>query len=98
MTPRELEILHTVYQLGGQCSMRAISRKTGLSLDYSYVLFHALLRQHLLAQTASCLFALTAQGRLVVERRSKRGETAGLDLAEAARLVNQLRVNIIEQS
>ena len=93
MTSRELEILNTIEQLGGQASRRAISKKTGLSLDYSQVLSQALLRQHLLAQTASRLFALTAQGRLVVERRSKGRETAGLGLAEVSRLINRCSIN-----
>lgn len=89
MTPRELEMLHTMYQLGGQASMRAISKKMGLSLDYSRVLSQVLLRQHLLEQTAGRLLTVTAQGRLLVERRSKGGETEILGLTEAARLVSR---------
>lgn len=90
MTPRELEILHTVYQLGGQSSLRAISKKTGLSLDYNRGLAKVLLRQHLLEQTASRLLALTVQGRsFVVERCGIAGETAGLGLSEVARLVSR---------
>lgn len=89
MTPRESEILHTVYQLGGQASVRTVSKKTGLSLNYSHVLSQALLRQHLLEQTAGQLFTITAQGRLLVERRGKAGETAGLGLTEAARLISR---------
>ncbi len=93
MTSRELEILNTIEQLGGQVSLRAISKKTGLSIDYSHELSHALLRQHLLEQTASQLLVLTSQGRLVVERRSRRGETAGLGLAEVSRLINRCSIN-----
>ena len=93
MTSRELEILNTIEQLGGQASRRAISKKTGLSLDYSQVLSQALLRQHLLARTARQLFALTVQGRLAIERRERVGETAGLDLAEVSRLINKCSIN-----
>ncbi len=89
MTPRELQLLNTIYQLGGQASMRAVGKKTGLSLDYSRMLSQALLRQHLLEQTASRLLALTIQGRLLVERHNKAGETAAIGLEEAARLVSR---------
>ena len=89
MTPRELEILHAMYQLGGQASTRAISKKTGLSLDYSRMLSQALSRQHLLEQTAGQLLTLTTQGRLAGERRSKVGETAVFGLTEVARLVSR---------
>lgn len=89
MTPRELEILHTIYQLGGQASPWSISKKTGLSLVYSRGLSQALLRQHLLEQTASQLFALTTQGRLLIERRGKVGEATTLSLAEVARLISR---------
>ncbi len=89
MTPREFEILNTMYQLGGSASAQAISKKTGLSLLYSQVLSQALLKQRLLEQTANRLFVLTAQGRLVVGRRSKVGETSALGLTEAAHLVSR---------
>lgn len=90
MTPRELQVLNTIYQLGGQASLGAISKKTGLSLVYSRGLAQVLLKQRLLDQPASQLLALTAQGRsLVAERCGKVGETAALGLAEVARLVSR---------
>lgn len=90
MTPRELQVLNTIYQLGGQASLGAISKKTGLSLVYSRGLAQVLLKQRLLDQPASQLLVLTTQGRsLVAERRGKVGETAGLGLVEVARLVSR---------
>ena len=72
--------------------MRAMSKKTGLSIGYSRVLSQALLGQHLLEQTSGQLLILTVQGRLVVERRGKKGETAGLGLAEVSRLINRCSI------
>lgn len=90
MTPRELQVLNTIYQLGGQASLGAISKKTGLSLVYSRGLAQVLLKQRLLDQPASQLLALTAEGwSLVEKRRGKVGETAVLGLAEVARLVSR---------
>ncbi len=90
MTPRELQVLKIIYQLGGQASLRMISKKTGLSLDYSRELAKFLLRKHFLSQPTSRLLALTVQGRLLITGRPARTEeTAIFGLAKAARMVSQ---------
>jgi|GEM_PF-1912095 len=90
MTSRELQVLKAIYQLGGQASLGAISKKNGLSLDYSRGLAKVLLRQHLLDQPANRLFVLTAQGRLLVAESPMKAEEAPIfSLAEAACLVSR---------
>lgn len=90
MTPRELQIINTIYQLGGQASFGAISKKTGLSLEYSRELAKVLLRQRFLEQPTSRILVLTARGRsLVAERPATAAGTALLGLAEVASLVRR---------
>lgn len=90
MTPRELQVLKAIYQLGGQAALGAISKKTGLSLDYSRELAKVLLKQRLLDQPANRLLVLTAEGRLLIaEQRATSPETTTLGLAAVARLVSR---------
>lgn len=63
MTSRELEILYTIYQLGGQCSMRKISQETGLSPDYTFLISKVLLNRKLIKKTAHNVFILTMSGK-----------------------------------
>lgn len=90
MTPRELQIINTIYQLGGQATLGAISKKTGLSLDYSRGLAKVLLRTRLLDQPASRLLVLTAKGMLLVKGRPAIvEETVAFGLAEVASMVSR---------
>jgi len=68
MTSRELEILNIIYRLGGQCSMRVISKETGLSSGYASLILGELLNQKLVKRTANNVFILTASGRSLLER------------------------------
>ena len=68
MTSRELEILNTIYRLGGQCSMRKITKETCLSPDYASLISKELLKQKLLKKTANNVFILTTSGRSLLER------------------------------
>lgn len=90
MTPRELQIINTIYKLGGKASLGAISKKTGLSLDYSRGLAKVLLRQRLLDQPTSRLLVLTAKGMLLVKGRPATvEETVAFNLAEVASMVGR---------
>ncbi len=68
MTSRELEILNTIYRLGGQCSGRKISKEAGLSPDYTFLISKGLLNQKLIKKTANNVFILTTSGRSLLER------------------------------
>ena len=68
MTPRELEILNIIYRLGNQCSLRIISKETGLSTDYSFLISKGLLNQRLIKKTANNVFILTTSGKSLFER------------------------------
>ncbi|MCX6813529.1 MAG: hypothetical protein NTV77_03590 [Candidatus Azambacteria bacterium] len=76
MTSRELEILNTIYRLGGQCSMRKITKETCLSPDYASLISKELLKQKLLKKTANNVFILTTIGRSLLER-SRDGSEGG---------------------
>lgn len=76
MTSRELEILNTIYRLGGQCSMRKITKETCLSSDYASLISKELLKQKLLKKTANNVFILTTSGRSLLER-SRNGLEGG---------------------
>jgi hypothetical protein len=85
MTSRESEILTTIYQLGGRCSIRTISKKTGLSPDYSYLISKGLLMRKLMKRIATNIFVLTPKGKMVLERsRNDAGEANVSTLAEIA--------------
>jgi len=68
MTSRESEILNIIYQSGGQCSMRKISKETGLSPDYAFLVAKDLLKQKLIKKIANDVFILTSSGRLLLGR------------------------------
>ena len=68
MTSRELEILNIIYQLGGRCSMRIISKETGLSTDYTFLISKGLLNRKLIKKTANNVFILTISGKSLLER------------------------------
>ena len=84
MTPRELEILQTVYQLGGQCSLQAISRKTGLSVDYCLLISKALLKANYINQIGKNIFILTSQGKRLTERQDNLKTSQAPTLMEVA--------------
>lgn len=85
MTSRELEILNTIYQLGGQAVLRIISKGTGLSSDYIYLISRELLKRKLIGLIANNIFVLTAKGKLFLERsRSNQKERMGSSLREVA--------------
>lgn len=84
MTPRELEILQTIYQLGGQCSLQAISRKTGLSVDYCLLISKVLLKINYINQIRKNIFILTSQGKTLTERRDNLKTSQALTLTEIA--------------
>jgi predicted transcriptional regulator len=67
MTPRELEILHTIYRLGGQCSIRKMSKEVSLSSDYTFLISTGLLKQKLIKKIANNVFILTASGMSFLE-------------------------------
>ena len=69
MTSRELEILNIIYRLGCQCSMRLISKETGLSPDYVFLITKKLIDQKLIKKIANNVFILTANGRSFLERK-----------------------------
>lgn len=69
MTSRELEILNIIYRLGGRCSMRLISKETGLSSDYAFLITKKLLDQKLIKKIANNVFILTANGRSFLEHK-----------------------------
>lgn len=73
MTSRELEILNIIYRLGGQCSRRILSKETGLSSDYTFLISKGLLNQKLIKKTANNVFILSARGRLLLEQRGDQG-------------------------
>jgi len=62
MTSRELEIINIVYETGGKCSVRTISKRTNLSSDYTYYLSQTLLKQELIKQADNTLI-LTDKGK-----------------------------------
>ncbi len=68
MTSRESEILNIIYRSGSQCSMRKISKETGLSSDYAFLIAEGLLNQKLIKRTANDVFILTGSGRLLLGR------------------------------
>ncbi len=70
MTSRELEILNIIYQVGGQCSTRKISKEMNLSPDYAFLISKGLLKQKLIKKTANNVFILTINGRSLLERSS----------------------------
>ncbi len=74
MTSRELEILNIIYRLGGQCSMRIISKEAGLSSDYAFLISKGLLNQKLIKKIANNVFILTVSGRSLLERRDSSEE------------------------
>lgn len=67
MTPRELEVLHTIYRLGGQCSIRKMSKEVSLSSDYTFLISTGLLKQKLIKRIANNVCILTTSGRLYLE-------------------------------
>lgn len=67
MTSRESEILNSIYLLGGRCSMRTISKETGLSSDYTSLVSGELLNKKLIRRTANNVFILTNSGRSLLE-------------------------------
>ena len=67
MTPRELEILHTIYRLGGQCSIRKMSKEVGLSSNYTFLISKGLLKQRLIKKIANSVLILTTGGRSFLE-------------------------------
>lgn len=69
MTSRELEILNTIYRLGGQCSGRIISKETGLSPDYAFLIAKGLLKRKLIKKIANNVFILTAKGKSFLEHK-----------------------------
>lgn len=68
MTSRELEILNIIHRLGGQCSLRVISKEMGLSSDYAYLISKGLLNQKLIKKIANNILLLTLRGRSLLER------------------------------
>lgn len=68
MTSRELETLNIIYRLGGQCSTQMVSKETGLSSDYTFLISQELLNQKLIKKTANNIFILTASGRSLLGR------------------------------
>jgi len=84
MTPRELEILQTIYQLGGQCSLQAISRKTGLSVDYCFLISKVLLKINYISQIRKNIFILTSQGKILTERQDNLKTSQAPTLMEIA--------------
>lgn len=70
MTSRELEILDIIYQIGGQCSLRLISKETGLSSEYAFLIAKGLLKQKLIKKIANNVFILTAKGGSFLEHRT----------------------------
>lgn len=75
MTSRELEILNTIYRLGGSGSLRMISKEMGLSSDYTFLISRELLTQKLVKKAAGNAFILTNSGRSLLE--SSRGGSGG---------------------
>lgn len=67
MTPRELEVLHAIYRLGGQCSIQKISKEVGLSSDYTFLISKGLLKQSIIKKIAKNVFILTTSGRSFLE-------------------------------
>lgn len=75
MISRELEILNIIYRLGGQGSLRIISKETCLSPDYAFLISQGLLNQKLIRKIANNAFSLTNNGRSLIE--NTRGDLKG---------------------
>jgi hypothetical protein len=85
MTPRELEILNTIYQSGGQCSVPTVGKKTALSPEYIRLISKELLKQKLVKKIGNNILVLTSSGRSFVEWRcGSQGSKKMLTLAEVA--------------
>jgi len=94
MTSRELEILNIVHQSGSRASIRAISKKAGLSFGYTHLVSKALLEGNLIKQNGNNVFVLTSSGKSILEKRHDSKQEKVPILVEVARsLDNQIEVS-----
>lgn len=74
MTSRELEIINTIYQSGGRCSIRAISKKIRVGYDYGYLILKALLKEKLVEKQGNNVFILTSEGKSLIKQSERAKE------------------------
>lgn len=98
MTSRELEILNSIHQSGGRCSLRKINKATGLSLDYAFLISKVLLKRGLIKKNGQNVFILTNSGRLLVDSsRDDLEESKPSTLIKVARSFgNEVKLLLLE--